>query len=51
MIRFPMPTVLVALLLNSLAATAQDQRQETPGQFDFYALQQIAAGGIVRSLR
>jgi ribonuclease T2 len=38
MIRFLMPPAFVALLLTPLAATAQDQRQDTPGQFDFYVL-------------
>ena len=38
MIRFLKPAALVALLLTPLAATAQDQRQDTPGQFDFYVL-------------
>jgi ribonuclease T2 len=38
MIRFLMPAAFVALLLAPLAATAQDQRQDTPGQFDFYVL-------------
>jgi ribonuclease T2 len=38
MIRFLMPAAFVALLLTPLAATAQDQRQDTPGQFDFYVL-------------
>jgi len=38
MIRFLKPAMLVALLLKNLAATAQDQRQDTPGQFDFYLL-------------
>jgi ribonuclease T2 len=33
-----MPAAIVALLLTPLAATAQDQRQDTPGQFDFYVL-------------
>jgi ribonuclease T2 len=38
MIRFLMLAAFVALLLNPLAATGRDQRQETPGQFDFYVL-------------
>ena len=38
MIRFLMPAAFVTLLLTSLAATAQHQRQDTPGQFDFYVL-------------
>ena len=38
MIRFLTPAVFVALLSNPLAATAQDQRQDMPGQFDFYVL-------------
>jgi ribonuclease T2 len=38
MIRFLMPAVFVALLLNPPAATAQDQRQDMPGQFDFFVL-------------
>jgi ribonuclease T2 len=38
MIRFLMPAAFFALLLSPLAATAQDQRQDTPGQFDFYVL-------------
>jgi ribonuclease T2 len=38
MIRFLTPAAFVALLLTPLAATAQDQRQDTPGQFDFYVL-------------
>jgi ribonuclease T2 len=38
MIRFLMPAAFVALLLTPLMATAQDQRQDTPGQFDFYVL-------------
>jgi ribonuclease T2 len=33
-----MPAAFVALLLAPIAATAQDQRQDTPGQFDFYVL-------------
>ena len=38
MIRFIMPAAFVALLLTPIAATAQDQRQDMPGQFDFYVL-------------
>jgi ribonuclease I len=38
MIRFLMPAAFVALLLTPLIATAQDQPQDTPGQFDFYVL-------------
>ena len=38
MIRFLMRAAFVALLLTPLAATAQDQPQDTPGQFDFYVL-------------
>jgi ribonuclease T2 len=38
MIRFLMPAAFVTLLLTSLAAPAQHQRQDTPGQFDFYVL-------------
>ena len=38
MIRFVMPATFVALLLTPLAATAQDRRQGTPGEFDFYVL-------------
>ena len=38
MIRFLMPAAFVALLLTPLAATAQDRRQGTPGEFDFYVL-------------
>jgi len=38
MIRFLMPAVFVALLFTPLAATAQNQRQDTPGEFDFYVL-------------
>jgi ribonuclease T2 len=37
MIRF-LPPAFVAVLLTSVMATAQDQRQDTPGQFDFYVL-------------
>ena len=38
MIRFLMPAAFVTLLSSPLAATAQDQRQDTLGQFDFYVL-------------
>jgi ribonuclease T2 len=38
MIRFLPPAFVVAVLLTSVMATAQDQRQDTPGQFDFYVL-------------
>ena len=38
MIRFLMPAALVAVLLTPLVATAQDQRQDAPGEFDFYVL-------------
>jgi ribonuclease T2 len=38
MIRFLMPAAFVAFLLTPLSAPAQNQRQETPGQFDFYVL-------------
>ena len=38
MISFLMPVAFVVLLLTPIAATAQDQRQDTPGQFDFYVL-------------
>ena len=38
MIRFLMPAAFIALLLTPLMATAQDQRHDTPGQFDFYVL-------------
>src|SRR5262245_24904902 len=38
MIRLLMPAAFVALLLTPLAANAQDQRQDAPGQFDFYVL-------------
>src|SRR6202030_4847709 len=38
MLRFLMPAAFVVLLLTPIAATAQDQRQDTPGQFDFYVL-------------
>ena len=38
MIRFLVPAAFVALLLTPLTATAQDQREDTPGQFDFYVL-------------
>jgi ribonuclease T2 len=38
MIRFLIPAALCASLLTTLAAAAQDQRQDTPGQFDFYVL-------------
>ena len=37
MIRVLTPAA-IALLLATLAATAQDQRRDTPGQFDFYIL-------------
>jgi ribonuclease T2 len=37
MIRF-LPPAFVAVLLTTVMATAQDQRQDTPGQFDFYVL-------------
>src|SRR5215468_10795931 len=37
MIRFLTPAA-IALLLATLAATAQDQRRDTPGQFEFYIL-------------
>jgi ribonuclease T2 len=56
MIRFVMPAVFVALLLlNPLAAIAQDQRQDTPGHFDFYVLSLswspsfCAVFGLIRS--
>jgi len=38
MIRFLLPAAFVALLLIPLMAAAQDQGQNTPGQFDFYVL-------------
>jgi len=38
MIRFLMPAAFVASLLPPLVATAQNQRQDTPGHFDFYVL-------------
>ena len=38
MIRFLIPAALCASLLTTLAAAAQDQRQDTPGQFDLYVL-------------
>ena len=38
MIRFLMPAAFVASLLSPLVATAQNQRQDTPGHFDFYVL-------------
>jgi ribonuclease T2 len=38
MIRFLIAAAFVALLLTPLAATARDQRQDTPVQFDFYVL-------------
>jgi ribonuclease T2 len=38
MIRFLMPAAFVALLLAPLVATAQEQRQGEPGQFDFFVL-------------
>src|SRR6516164_10888626 len=38
MIKFLTSAAFVALLLTPLAATAQDQRQDTPSQFDFYVL-------------
>ena len=38
MLRFLMPASFIVLLLTPIAATAQDQRQDMPGQFDFYVL-------------
>ena len=38
MIKFAVRAVFVALLLAPRAASAEDTRQNTPGQFDFYVL-------------
>ena len=38
MIKFAVRAAFIALMLDSRAASAQDQRQNTPGQFDFYVL-------------
>jgi ribonuclease T2 len=38
MITFVRRAAVVALLLTSQAVSARDQRQEVPGQFDFYVL-------------
>src|SRR5215831_15816500 len=38
MTRVMLRVALLALLLTPRAATAQDPRQNTPGQFDFYVL-------------
>jgi ribonuclease T2 len=38
MIKFAVRTVFLALLLAPRAASAQDTRQNTPGEFDFYVL-------------
>jgi ribonuclease T2 len=38
MIKFVVRAAFVALLLTPRAASAEDPRQDTPGQFDFYVL-------------